>query len=166
MRDIPPKPLYELIVIQRLDLIFVNAMLSACINIFLLAILTLTKENGYLTFKDHQLGSESAESADVTPANCVPRDSPEGIARLHIINKQLAEEAAAKGEPLTAEKTTDDLPQPATTEVDTPAEPIGEESGNVPEEPSRPPFNDTSSFDGVDVGETVELRIYKPLCDY
>ncbi|ETN70112.1 hypothetical protein RB195_005514 [Necator americanus] len=165
-------------------------MLSACINIFLLAILTLTKEvrsaptspapsvfilpvqhvrevqNGYLTFKDHQLGSESAESADVTPANCVPRDSPEGIARLHIINKQLAEEAAAKGEPLTAEKTTDDLPQPATTEVDTPAEPIGEESGNVPEEPSRPPFNDTSSFDGVDVGETVELRIYKPLCDY
>lgn len=91
-------------------------------------------------------------------------DSPEGIARLHIINKQLAEEAAGKGDPQ-AVGGTDGVPKPTLEGADLPVKPT-DEAKNVPEEPSRPPFNDTTPFDGVDVGETVELRIYKPLCDY
>ncbi|EYB89242.1 hypothetical protein Y032_0234g3146 [Ancylostoma ceylanicum] len=119
-------------------------------------------QNGYLTFKDHQLGSESAES-DAKKKECVPRDSPEGIARLHIINKQLAEEAAGKADPQ-AIGGTDSAPKPTLEGTEAPAEPT-EEAKDVPEEPSRPPFNDTTPFEGVDVGETMELRIYKPLCD-
>ncbi|VDM72534.1 unnamed protein product, partial [Strongylus vulgaris] len=46
-------------------------------------------QNGYLTYKDRQLGSEE----DDKQKNCVPRDSPEGKELLHLINKQLAEAA-------------------------------------------------------------------------
>ncbi|KHJ86455.1 hypothetical protein OESDEN_13799, partial [Oesophagostomum dentatum] len=59
-------------------------------------------QEGYLTFKDHQLGSESAEE-DKTK-KCIPRDSPEGIARLLVINQQLADAVAGQGQPTPGEK--------------------------------------------------------------
>ncbi|VDO94717.1 unnamed protein product [Heligmosomoides polygyrus] len=152
-------------------------------------------QSGYLTMKDTQLGSGSAESGDPTSPPCVPRNSPEGIARLYIIAKQLAEER--KGTTTTSTTTTTvasvdpaapAVPSDTRTDSDaTKAQNGGElppvvapNGGELPpvvapngsdlppviDGPTKPPFNDTTPFNGIDVSEVMELRIVKPLCDY
>uniref|UniRef100_A0A0K0DHJ0 Uncharacterized protein n=1 Tax=Angiostrongylus cantonensis TaxID=6313 RepID=A0A0K0DHJ0_ANGCA len=41
----------------------------------------------------------------------------------------------------------------------------GGELPPVVDETTRPPFNDTTQFNGIDVSEVMELRIVKPLCN-
>ncbi|VDO73007.1 hypothetical protein V3C99_003507 [Haemonchus contortus] len=118
-------------------------------------------QSGYLTLKDSQLGSGSAETEDATSPPCVPRNSPEGIARLYIIAKQKAEESKATTVP----------PSPGAAAADPSADPAtklsaGDELPPVIDGPTKPPFNDTTPFNGIDVSEVMELRIVKPLCDY
>ncbi|KJH47166.1 hypothetical protein DICVIV_06754 [Dictyocaulus viviparus] len=108
-------------------------------------------QNGYLTIKDSQLSA--VEASDTTSAPCVPRNSPEGIARLYIIAKQLAAEAV-KGETLAA------------TDGSNVKVANNDELPPVLDNITRPPFNDTTPFDGIDVSEVMELRIVKPLCDF
>ncbi|KAK6018881.1 hypothetical protein OSTOST_15503, partial [Ostertagia ostertagi] len=88
-------------------------------------------------------------------------NSPEGIARLYIIAKQKAEESKATTAP----------PAPAAAAADPSADPAtklsaGDELPPVIDGPTKPPFNDTTPFNGIDVSEVMELRIVKPLCDY
>ncbi|KAJ1345987.1 hypothetical protein KIN20_000642 [Parelaphostrongylus tenuis] len=109
-------------------------------------------QNGYLTIKDSQLSSVE-DASDTSSLPCVPRNSPEGIARLYFIAKQLADEAE-KGQMTTA--TNGSTVRPTTAG--------GGELPPVVDEITRPPFNDTSPFDGIDVSEVMELRIVKPLC--
>ncbi|CAJ0593081.1 unnamed protein product [Cylicocyclus nassatus] len=118
--------------------------------------------DGYITYKDRQIDSEEEDKK-----RCIPRDSPEGRARLHLINKQLTEtEAGNLDSSVPSSPPEEPQPQPPTLDgTAVPEDPIGD-AENLPQAPSRPPFNDTTPFDGVDVMETMELRIYKPLCDY
>ncbi|KAK6042091.1 hypothetical protein COOONC_20403 [Cooperia oncophora] len=85
-------------------------------------------------------------------------NSPEGIARLYIIAKQKAEESKATTAP----------PAPAADPSADPATKLsaGDELPPVIDGPTKPPFNDTTPFSGIDVSEVMELRIVKPLCDY
>ncbi|VDL84040.1 unnamed protein product [Nippostrongylus brasiliensis] len=114
-------------------------------------------QSGYLTMKDTQLGSGSAETDDSTSPPCVPRNSPEGIARLYILAKQMAEEADRKG--VVQVKAPDPTPDPT-------PKPTNGDLPPVVDGPTKPPFNDTTPFNGIDVSEVMELRIVKPLCDY
>ncbi|KAK5986541.1 hypothetical protein GCK32_013326 [Trichostrongylus colubriformis] len=115
-------------------------------------------QSGYLTMKDSQLGSGSEETEDPTSAPCVPRNSPEGIARLYIIAKQKAEESKATTAP----------PAPGADPSTDPAAKLsaGDELPPVIDGPTKPVFNDTTPFNGIDVSEVMELRVVKPLCDY
>ncbi|VDM57228.1 unnamed protein product [Angiostrongylus costaricensis] len=81
-------------------------------------------------------------------------NSPEGIARLYIIAKQMAAEAE-KGQMPTAS-------DGSGLKVITAG---GSELPPVVDETTRPPFNDTTQFNGIDVSEVMELRIVKPLCN-